>query len=44
MTKLTNNQQFFVDWCTAMIDSTDFVTFVKTNILMSAILLICIVQ
>ena len=32
MTKLTNNQQSFVDWCTAMTDSTDFVTFVKTTL------------
>ena len=31
MTKLTNNQQIYVDWCIPMTDSTDFVTFVKTN-------------
>ena len=34
MTKSTNNQQIYVDLCTAMTDFIDFVTFVKTNSLL----------
>ena len=32
--QINKQSNFVVDWCTAMTDSTDFVTFVKTNTLM----------
>ena len=37
----TDNEQIYVDWCTAMTETTYFVTFVKTNSLLPIFLLIC---